>query len=57
MVLVLGVPNLLRGLMAKVNEVPEMHDQLICAAALAQDSAIITKDETLQNSASVQTVW
>ena len=41
----------------KVNDVPEMHDRLICAAALAQDAAIITKDETLRNSAAVQTIW
>ena len=41
----------------KVNDVPEMHDRLICAAALAHGAAIITKDETLRNSAAVQTIW
>ncbi|MFP6634804.1 MAG: hypothetical protein VCB79_02630 [Dehalococcoidia bacterium] len=41
----------------KVNDVLEMHDRLICAAALAQDAAIKTKDETLRNSAAVQTIW
>jgi len=30
---------------------------LICAAALANGAAIITKDETLRNSADVQTIW
>jgi PIN domain nuclease of toxin-antitoxin system len=41
----------------KVNDVPEMHDRLICAAALAHGAAIISKDATLQNSAAVQTIW
>jgi len=41
----------------RVNDVREMHDRLICAAALANGAAIITKDETLRNSADVQTIW
>ena len=41
----------------KVDDVPEMHDRLICAAALAHGAAIITRDETLRNSAAVQTIW
>ena len=41
----------------KVNGAPEMHDRLICAAALAQDAAIITKDETLRKSGEVKTIW
>lgn len=41
----------------KVNDVPEMHDRLICAAALAHGAAIISKDETLRSSAAVETIW
>lgn len=41
----------------KVNGVREIHDRLICAAALTNDAAIISKDETLRSSAAVETIW
>ena len=41
----------------KVNDVPEMHDRLIAAAALTHKAPIISKDETLRNSAALQVIW
>ena len=38
-------------------EIPEMHDRLIAVEAEAFDAALVTKDETLRNSPSVQTIW
>ena len=41
----------------KVNDVPKMHDRLIGAAALTHNAAIISKDETLRNSAALAVIW
>ena len=40
-----------------VEDVPEMHDRIIAATALAQGAAIITKDESLRRSMAVEVVW
>lgn len=41
----------------KVNDVPEMHDRLIAAAALTHEAAIISKDQTFQNRAALDVIW
>ena len=41
----------------KVNDVPEMHNRLIAAAALTHKAPIISKDETLRNGAALQVIW
>ncbi len=41
----------------KVNDVPEMHDRLIAAAALTHEAPIISKDETLRTSAGLEVIW
>ncbi len=41
----------------KVNDLPEMHDRLIAAAALAHGAAIISKDATLRSSTAVEVIW
>ena len=43
--------------LVRVNDVPEMHDRLIAAAALTHEAAIISKDETLRSSAAVEVIW
>ena len=40
-----------------IDDVPEMHDRIIAATALAQGAAIITKDESLRRSKAVEVVW
>ena len=41
----------------KVNDVPEMRNGLIAAAALTHEAAIISKDETLRNSNALDVIW
>ena len=38
-------------------EIPEMHDRLIAAEAVALDAPVVTRDETLTASARIETVW
>ena len=36
---------------------PEMHDRLIAAEAIALDSPVVTRDETLRASYQIDTIW
>ena len=38
-------------------EVPEMHDRLIAAEAVALDAPVVTRDEALSASPQVETIW
>lgn len=38
-------------------EIPEMHDRLVAAEAVALDAPLVTKDGALAASAQVETVW
>ena len=38
-------------------DVPEMHDRLIAAEALSRNAAVVTRDQSLANSAQITTVW
>lgn len=40
-----------------IDDVSEMHDRLIAAEALAQDAAIVSKDESLHRSRAVEVIW
>jgi len=40
-----------------VTDVPEMHDRLIAAEAMALDAPIVTRDEILRKSLSIRTLW
>ena len=44
-------------LLPLLTEIPEMHDRLIAAAAMALDAAIVTRDPDLLASPQVTTVW
>ena len=41
----------------KLHEIPEMHDRLIAAEAIALDSPVVTRDETLRASYQIDTIW
>ncbi len=43
--------------MEKVGGVPEMHDRLIAAEALAYEAPVISKDEALRASGVVDVIW
>ena len=43
--------------LVRVNDVPEMHDRLIAAAALTHGAVIISKDESLRRSTTVDVIW
>ena len=51
----LGRPQL--ELLAELSDIPEMHDRLIAAEAVAQGAPIVTRDADLAASSNVQTVW
>ncbi len=38
-------------------EIPEMHDRLIAAEAVALDAPVVTRDDTLTASRQIETVW
>ena len=40
-----------------VNDVSEMHDRLIAAAALTHEAAIISKEQTFQNRTALDVIW
>ena len=44
-------------LLPLLTEIPEMHDRLIAAAAMALDAAVVTRDPDLLASSQVTTVW
>ena len=52
---VMGLEQL--ELLPLLTEIPEMHDRLIAAAAMALDAAIVTRDPDLLASPQVATVW
>lgn len=41
----------------KLHEIPEMHDRLIAAEAIALDSPVVTRDESLRASYQIDTIW
>lgn len=41
----------------EITDIPELHDRLIAASAMAMAHPLITNDETIQNSAFVTTIW
>lgn len=43
--------------LADLPDVPDIHDRLIAAEALANQCPLVTKDEALRRSAVVQTIW
>lgn len=43
--------------MVSLKDIPELHDKIIVATAKYLNLPIITKDETLQNFATVETIW
>lgn len=51
----LGRPQLER--LAELSEIPEMHDRLIAAEAVAQGASVVTRDSELAASPSIETVW
>ena len=44
-------------LLPVLTEIPEMHDRLIAAAAVALDATVVTRDPDLLASSQVATVW
>ena len=45
------------ALLARLPEIPEMHDRLIAAEALTQGAPLVTRDALLTASPQVETVW
>ena len=43
--------------MELIDDVFEMHGRLIAAEALAQDAAIVSRDESLRRSRAVEVIW
>ena len=40
-----------------ITDIPEMHDRLIAAEAIALDAPLLTRDQTLAQSQHVSTIW
>ena len=41
----------------KIDDIPELHDRIIAATALALDTPILTNDPVIQNSNFVESLW
>jgi len=44
-------------MMVELEEVPEMHDRIIAAAADIHGAEIITRDEEMRNAEIIKTIW
>lgn len=44
-------------LLPRLTAIPEMHDRIIAAAAIALDAPVVTKDRAIHASQDVRTVW
>lgn len=44
-------------LLSQLPEIPEMHDRLIAAEALALDALVVTRDPVIAASPQVQSIW
>ena len=51
----LGIAQLER--LDLITDIPEMHDRLIAAEAMALDAPLLTRDQTLAQSQHVTTIW
>lgn len=40
-----------------IKDISEMHDRIITAIAIITDSTLITKDEEIAKSGTVETIW
>ena len=45
------------GLLARLGDVPEMHDRLIAAESVAHGAPVVTRDATLVGSPNIETLW